>query len=262
VKPPFSVKPKVLLLSMFEAGPAGGVPVGTLIRIAGALGLNGNQTRVALARLVREGRVRAVRRGFYRGVPQRGGPGALIARWHTLEQQTRPWRGTWLGALGAQSRGLLLLGMRRVSVEVWIRPDNLTASFSQLANDLPGTELFRVSEAGPALVRRWTALWPVRLIERRLRAMSKRVKSTLRRLSRLPYEVALPLSFHLVREGVGLLAFDPLLPEELLSGEARRELSALVQQLDRDGRKLWAQAVPESVSTPEASAATRRRQAP
>jgi hypothetical protein len=55
----------------------------------------------------------------------------------------------------------------------------------------------------------------------------------------MPKQTALVQSFLLGGQAIRVLATDPLLPEEIVAGEKRRELTELMLRYDAVGRRIW-----------------------
>jgi hypothetical protein len=60
-----------------------------------------------------------------------------------------------------------------------------------------------------------------------------------RKLQVMPRQTALVQSFLLGGEAIRVLATDPLLPEEIVPNEKRRELTELMLRYDGVGRRIW-----------------------
>lgn len=255
-----AITPKSLVLDLFRVvPPEREVAVRDLVAITALFDISDNATRVAVARLASAGVLESARRGHYTLTANAARLGDWVEAWRRGDRRLRPWSGGWLAAAlppgldrsarGRSLRALDRFGFRPEVANLVVRPDNLAAPTDALREQLadhgvePGAELFVMRELSPDLAGRFAALWPIDAIERARRDQSAALRASAARLAARPPADALVESFVLGGEAIRLLARDPLLPEEIACGDARRELTEVMLDYDRLGRTLWAEAL-------------------
>ena len=248
--------PRSVVLNLVRVAERRSVAVRQLLEVGALFGFNTNATRVAVARLVADRLLESDERGSYRL-----GPAALVVNehveaWRRGESRMRAWRGAWLVAMlpasaarsqrRASCRALSRLGLREGLAGLWVRPDNLNASLEETGERLralglePNAELFRASDFCQQLVQRFsTELWPLRRLRASYDAALRDLERSLERLPRLPRDTALVQTFVLGGAAIRVLATDPLLPEQILNGATRAELTRQMLRYDAVGRELW-----------------------
>src|SRR5215468_2914794 len=82
------------------------MPVRALVAAGALFGLDDNNVRVALARLLAAGLVERDERGRYRAGERAGAIGRRIGRWRHVEDGLRPWDGGWIAVLGVSGRAV------------------------------------------------------------------------------------------------------------------------------------------------------------
>ena len=250
-----------LSLDLLSTVPRGSVPVRALVRAAGLFGLGANPLRVALARLRSRGLVESDGRGRYRLAARAQAVQRQVRSWRRLDELTRSWSGGWLavhtGPLGRSDRPALLrreralgfLGFRELEPGLAVRPDNLAESTNDLRERLFGLGLERsalvcaLGSLDAEREQRARALWQADALRDGYCAMSFRLRRSGQDLATLPRERAMTESFLLGGEAIRLLVYDPLLPDELVPGDERRELLERMRSYDRLGREAWAGAL-------------------
>ncbi len=251
--------PRRLILVLLDTDPQLMTQSKMLVRAGEAFGFSTNQMRVALSRLVAEGLLDKPARGLYRLNNQ----GALlhreIQRWRNLEQQRVKWRGDWcavvtdsLASEGStlwrhQLRALTLRGMARWRPGLWVRPANLRGGSQQLLEDLRHLGLdalqgsFTVQQADPACLRQLSGLWDCTALNRGYQQQSQQIHAAIKRLDRLSVRKALVDTLKVGSAAVRLLLTDPLLPDEMVDGAKRQEVTAAMTKYDDAGKQLWRQ---------------------
>lgn len=248
---------KSLLLDLLRVVPGrSAVPVQGLVRVGELFGITGNATRVTLSRLVDKGLLESDGRGQYRLSQATDPVSHFVEDWRLGEKRLRPWEGAWLcvhlprpgpgrKARAASGRALSFLNFREAEGGLWVRPDNLAGGADAARTRLrelgleEGALVFAGAGFGEDVTAQWAAtLWnedPAReqcALTRRLRASEKRIAS-------LPLEEALVETFTLGGKAIELLVRDALLPEQIRSGDARRELTKAMTDYDVVGRQCW-----------------------
>jgi phenylacetic acid degradation operon negative regulatory protein len=244
------------------------MPVGALVEAGEMLGIAGNSTRVALARLLADGYVARDERGRYR-IGARARPVEQRVRtWRGPAQHTERWTGAWIGIHGgpgaasraqaasgasprpvrrARDRALRLLGFRRLTPVLAVRPANLTRSIEAVRDELyalglpSGDLVFEIASLDPATEERARGLWDVRGLRATYRALATQLERSGRRLGRRPVEEAMVESFLLGGRVLRQLVLDPVLPDAICPGGEREALRTAMRRYDRLGRIAWGQ---------------------
>ncbi len=244
----------VLATPRHEVTARGAVQVGKLFEISE------NSVRVALARLVERGRLGRVGRGRYALTAVAGPVQRHVSSWARLEDRVTAWGGGWCGVhlsrpgqVGRQDarrrlRALRFLGLRDLLRGLFVRPDNLVGGVYELRRRLlalgldRGSLVFELGGLDESSEERARALWDTRALTRAYRDQLERLERSaakLEELAAVSLERALVESFLLGGEAINLLAFDPLLPEEILPAGDRRALVEVMRRYDRMGRRCW-----------------------
>ncbi len=257
------VTPKSLLLDLVRVAPGGEVPVSSLVGAGALFGITGNAIRVALARLQAAGLIENTGRGSYALSPAAKVLGRQVEEWRLGDARLRPWTGAWLcvhlpkavpvAARRASLKALLRLGFREGLAGMWVRPDNLKGGLSAAREKLAalglesGAAIFLGEAFSKEVTDRWEKdLWPLDEIESaHERALADLERST-PRISRLSRPEALAETFRLGGAAIRSLALDPLLPDEILSGETRRALTQAMKEYDVLGKQIWGAVIDES----------------
>lgn len=257
---PIDVSPKSLVLDLFRVVPPDReVAVRDLVAVTGLFDITANATRVAVARLASSGVLDSPRRGHYRLSSNAARLGDWVEAWRDGEGRMRAWDGGWLAAAlppglerptrNQSQRALERFGFRPELAGLFVRPDNLAPPIGRLREQLADhgiardAELFVMSELSPRMARRFAALWPVGDLEWQRREQSSALRASAETIADKPEAAGLVESFLLGGAAIRLLARDPLLPEAIASGDARRELTAVMREYDQLGRTLWTDAL-------------------
>lgn len=99
--------------------------------------------------------------------------------------------------------------------------------------------VFIASHLDNASETRARNLWQVRDLERGYHAGRKTLDASLRRLPELSPEQAARESYLVGDQALRELLFDPLLPEPLVSGDARRAFIQAMLRYDDAGQRIW-----------------------
>jgi phenylacetic acid degradation operon negative regulatory protein len=256
---PGTTSPKALLLGLLRVSPRP-LAVRQLVAIGALFGLGGGAVRVALTRLVAAGLVASDERGSYRLAAEADPVSRWADGWRAGERRLRAWTGAWLcvwhprggerGERARSHRALARLGLGEGRDGLWLRPDNLRARTAEIAAQLdqlglaPGAVLFAARDFPAEVVSGWVGgLWPIRSIaDRQVRAL-RDIERSRTRLAGLARKRALAETFLVGGAAIRALVRDPLLPDEVASGQHRRELTEAMLDYDRRGRAVWSQAL-------------------
>lgn len=247
---------KSLILDLLSTQREASTPVRALVAAGSIFGLEENNVRVALARLVRRGLVERDDRGRYRLGRSAESVRRRVSSWRTSLDRMRPWSGAWIGVLSTprgrgaarerSERALRWLGLRELAPGLRVRPDNLAGGVDAARADLAGLGLderapvMRLEALDDARDATARGLWDVEALDRDYRASRARLAESAGRLAQLSTEAAMVESF---REGgrvIRQLALDPLLPDEIAPSGERTALFVALREYDRLGRSCWA----------------------
>lgn len=255
--------PKRLVLSLLSAPSLPQVSIGMLVKWGQLFDIDGATLRVAVGRLTRQGLLASPERGVYTIGPE-GRVMAETARdWTTAESRLGPWRGEWIfvhtshlgrvdrRALRGRERAFRLVGFAEYVQGLWCRPANLAESTAATrarmlslgleadavvlrAGDTPGVgekELFR--------------LWPRKRIEAEYRRHTRAMSSSMDRLEHLPLDDAAREVLLTGEAVIRQINADPLLPDAMIDGRARRAMIATMIDYDAMGRDIWRRYIEE-----------------
>lgn len=143
-----------------------------------------------------------------------------------------------------QDRATALLGLRRLSDGLLVRPDNvgeLDAVAERLIGlGLPeGAPVFLIGALRPDDDRRARALWVGDDLAGRYRRSSERLAESAARLDDMPLPDAAREAFVVGGAAIKDVLFDPLLPAPLAPVDARDRFFAATLAYERQGRRVW-----------------------
>ncbi len=247
-----------LTLDLLSSLRGEAMPVAALVSAAGLFGIDENALRVAIARLLSAGQIARDERGQYRLGEAAHAIDQRVLGWRTAELRITRWSGGWWmvrsGTLPharsrerrAREHALRMLGFAELGAGLWLRPDNLRASLSELQAELRelGLEadalVALVRELDPASEAHARRLWKRDALALSYRRSLKELAASEARLARLPEDKAMVESFLLGGRVIRDLVLDPLLPEPLAPEDDRRALVQAMRRYDRTGRRAWA----------------------
>jgi phenylacetic acid degradation operon negative regulatory protein len=246
-----------LVLDLLSAVGERPVPVRALVRVAELFGLTENALRVALARLVSDGKVERNERGSY-GLGAAAQPvQRRVTSWAKMEDRVVAWHGGWVAVHTAgvergsraetkrRQRALEFSGMRELATGLYVRPDNLEGGVAAVRAEL--RDLGMPSNALVGALRdldaeteaRARGLWKADALDEACRVTTARLKKSGQELFDLPIEQAVVECFLLGGRAIRQLAFDPLLPEPIVEPALRRGLVEEMRRYDGAGRRIW-----------------------
>ncbi|CAA0094049.1 Uncharacterised protein [Halioglobus japonicus] len=251
------LSPRRLILEMLDAEPDFMANGRRLVAAGQVFRFTENQIRVALSRLVADGLLFQPRRGDY------GLTGAATAiqrevqNWRDLEQRLEPWHGDWCGVLTdnlaaqgstqlrTQSRALALRGLQRWRPGLWVRPNNLRGGLVRLGEELLALGLDAMK--GQCLIAPGDAscetglreLWNNADLEAEYLRRIAHLQAASERLDSPDLPAVLVETIELGGDTIRLLLKDPLLPDDIASGDSRRQLIRLLTEYDKRGRQQW-----------------------
>jgi phenylacetic acid degradation operon negative regulatory protein len=268
------VKPtaKRIILELMSANPGIPAPAAMLVAAAELLGIEANNVRVTLTRLVADGTLEPASRGVYQLGSSTRALTNQITSWRELEKQVRAWDGSWAcvhfapgstadrAAARRRKRALGLLGFRMLDRTLALRPNNLEGGIAKLREQLYalGVEesafVYLASELDEATEQRARKLWAAERLTLGYVQLRERIERWLETIDELPVRTAAREAFFFGGDVLRKIMFDPRLPEPLVDVAARRALLDAAKRVDTTGRRLWMRlfAVPRGLTvTPE-----------
>lgn len=248
-----------LITDLLLASEGQPVSIKQMILAAKLFGLSENGIRVAVTRLSSEGVIVAVERGVYQLSEQSHEWANVMLNRRTGLRETKVWNQQYLAvltgtlgrvdrtALKRRERALKHYGFRELEQGVFIRPDNLAASFEDILKNLktaglePEAKMCQISYFDQVTAGMIKKLWATETLNKNYEKYSHIIQHWLSRVPALGLEDAARESLLLGRQTISLLMKDPLLPEPFINIEARNQFAADVQQLDQVGQQLWQQ---------------------
>ncbi len=245
------------ILQVLESRPGEERTAAEIARAAGALEIAAPTVRMALSRLAAEGEILAPRRGVYELGKRRSAAQALWREWRTAESRLTDWAGGWRVILtnGVKSsnskafrnheRALRLFGFKEAEHGLWARADNISdapdamLSLMREAGLNQGARLLVTTFADPESDRRFREMHdPVALAvayERGAKFLDREMK----KLTSRSRAEALIAAFHIGRAAIRAVAYDPLLPEELVDTQKRARVFAAARDYVEAGHEVW-----------------------
>jgi len=256
---------KSLILDLLATLREGSMPVRALVAAGALFGLDDNNVRVALARLLAAGLVERDERGRYRAGERAGAIGRRIGRWRHVEDGLRAWDGGWVAVLGVSGRAaaqrspraLRFFAFRELAPGVHVRPDNLAGGAAAVREQLralglgPDAIVATLHDLDDAARARALALWDGAALRAAYRRSRSQLAASGKRLGRLSAAAAMVESFVLGGRVIREIVLDPLLPEPLVPAAERAALVAAMRAYDRHGRTCWAAFMREFDVLPE-----------
>ena len=141
-----------LLMKLLGSRPGIKMDAASAVRVGALFGMSENNIRVTLTRLQSAKLLKLVERGYYQLGKEGEQFAGEISSWHTAESRLCEWRGDWLTVLTtalaksdrkatrAQDRALKLMGLKKLSADFYVRPNNF--------NDTVGTTRERLFRLG------------------------------------------------------------------------------------------------------------------
>src|SRR5690606_37367206 len=250
-----AIPAKSLILDLLSTLRRGSMPVRALVEAGALFGIAEGSVRVALTRLLAEGRVERDERGSYRLGEKALAVSERVAGWRRIEERVRPWNGAWLAVLAApggraaqrgSARALRLLGFRELARGVAVRPDNLAGGIDGVRAELgrlglaPGAIVAELRALDDVSEARARGLWDAAALVADYRRNARTLEASLRRLATCSEAEAMVESFRVGGAALRALALDPLLPEPIVPAAERAAFVDAMRRYDEAGRACWA----------------------
>jgi len=252
-------------------GPTG-LSTKAMLEMGTLFGYNQNAMRVAITRLIGNSTIEKMQlpdannkpTSHYRLCATTDPLTLFIEEWRLGKNRTKAWKANhWLACHLPKSAGrtgrtqslkaLTFLGFRQGPDKLWIRPDNLKKTFTQIERQLQqfGLEssatLMRVNQLQNGINEQWQSQWADKQSRKNYRQHYGEITGELIRsqaiLSSKSDIDAMAETFSLGGNVIDLLIKDPLLPEQIENPEAREVLCSAMLEYDNSARAIWQQRI-------------------
>jgi phenylacetic acid degradation operon negative regulatory protein len=248
---------KSLILDLLSSVRSGAMPVRALIAAGQLFDVAGNSIRVELARLLARGLIERNERGQYRLARAAEAVQSRVAAWRRIEEHTVEWRGGWIGvhtgtrsrvpraAARRRNRAFDFLGFSELEPALWIRPDNLRGGVAEIRRQLhrlgleESAPVFLLAQLDDDTETRARRLWDVKTLLNGYREICSALAASERAVLAASEEEAMVETFLVGGRAIRQLAYDPLLPEPLVSAEERKRVVQAMKRYDDVGRQCW-----------------------
>lgn len=245
------------VLQLLEARPGETLGSADLARGAETLDFAAPAIRMAISRLLADGEIVSPARGRYRLGERRAAAQTVWGAWRTAERRLRPWTGRWLVVVDAAAprgpakaerahkRALRLFGFAEAEAGLWARADNLIDDLDAVASGLgraglkTGTRVLGPSSADGESDAAFRGLHDAATLETAYRDGLARLPEQTKALAEAPVAAAMAAAFHIGREAIRSIAFDPLLPEELADARLRSDYFKSARAFVDAGYAVW-----------------------
>jgi len=252
---PLTIKPKKLILNLLK-GATEPVATQVFVKACGLFNISENSTRVGLARLASEDLIETVERGFYRLGPNASVLADELFHWRFMEEKLCNWDESWiavyLGNLGRRDktslrrreRVLKLNGFGELEQGMVVRPNNIIGGVGYVRDRMYklGLEteaiVFQLAELDQATLCKAKTLWDVKSLNSNYQNSIDSMEAWMKK-SKADPEIAARESFLLGDQALHDLAYDPLLPKELVDVALRKKFLKTMIHYDEVGKTIW-----------------------
>jgi len=250
---------KRLILSLLSQPNMSSLSLRQLVAWGDLLGQKPAAIRVTAGRLVQDALLSKTSRGVYTV-----GPAGLALRdqasaWGSALDQVQDWKGGWYcahtGHLGkairrnvrARERALRLLGFRELVVGLWIRPDNLVHSATDMHMRLcqlgaeadvvvsRSEDMLQLAKADPMI------LWPLSDLDAGYRRARAVLQESQRRLAGQGLRAVTHETFVIGEQVIRQINTDPLLPAVYINADARKAMVQAMRHYSEFCHPFWAE---------------------
>lgn len=257
---------------------ANGEPLGAaaLCRVGALFGLRAPVMRVALTRLLAQGKIERAGRAQYAVAHGRQELTEVVGNWWQRHAAQRTWRGDWVGVVDGEVQrqdkrtwrrhqlALQLSGLARLSPGLWLRPDNLKGGIAterahlQALGLAPQARVLTLRGLDDATLAQAQSLWRADDLPQRHAALAKALARSSQRLPRLALPDATHECLSLGRRVIAHLLRDPLLPPELMDPSPRDTLTAGMRSYQHQARLICRAFMAQTEEGEGASISSRR----
>ncbi|WP_277372353.1 hypothetical protein [Pseudomonas sp. AA-38] len=256
-----SITANELVLDLLSSHEAHELPVAALCRAGSFVGIGEQTLRVALTRLVQQGKVTAPSRGCYAWNPAGHSLFQDVRNWLHKERQMAPWRGDWVGvldsdlsrtdraALKRHAKALELRGFKSLPNGLSVRPDNIQGGVQQVRQELmllglaPTATVLGVTGLAQGDERAVWALWDTQALDQSYDDCLKRLEASERQLLSMSLEQAAAHTLIEGRRVIRMIILDPLLPDEMFNSAKRQQLIERMTAYQVNAREIWMKAL-------------------
>ncbi|BFM14821.1 hypothetical protein R50073_10040 [Maricurvus nonylphenolicus] len=250
------MKPKHLIVNLLLATEEP-ISAHILVGVCQLFGITPNNARVTLARLTADNMVDVPQRGFYQ-LGQTAEPLAeALADWREKEATTCEWNQDWIGvfigALGRTDRTglrrrmrvLNLAGFEELEQGLFIRPNNLKGGVSALRTRLyhfgleEKARVFSLGDLSDAEQKQAIGLWDVDALMATYQQDCDEMLDWLAGMDALTLEEAARQSFVMGDAVLRRVAYDPMLPAEMIDVALRAKRVEIMVEYDRVGKTFF-----------------------
>nr|WP_294974855.1 hypothetical protein [uncultured Pseudomonas sp.] len=256
-----SITTNELVLDLLSGHETHELPVATLCRAGALMGIGEQTLRVALTRLVQQGKITARSRAVYAWNP--GGHGLFqdVRNWLFKERQMAPWTGGWIGVLDSDMartnratlkshfKALELRGFKLLRNDLSLRPDNIQGGARQVRQELmtlglsPSATVIGVTSLAEEDERYAWALWDTGALDRSYSECLKRLDESEQAIPSMSLEQAAAHTLIEGRRVIRKIILDPLLPDEMFDSAQRRQLIEQMSAYQVKARAIWLEAL-------------------
>jgi len=251
------IKPRSIILDLLSPRGRRPISAAAIVEACALFGISSNNSRVALARLVADGRLDKVGPASYALSADAETFNRLVLGWSQIDKLEKGWNAKWTmvhlqrppstRAREYARRAYRFARVAEVNPTLAARPDNLRINHYDLRNTLvtfglEGPFFVSCAEVDDYTASHWVMnLWHTDRLRAAHNRMAARIEASLVRLGKLSFEKALVESFIVGGEAIRALVLDPLLPEIFMPGRERNFVLQLMRVYDKVGRMLWRQ---------------------
>jgi phenylacetic acid degradation operon negative regulatory protein len=255
---------KRLILSLLSQPRMATLSLRQLVAWGELLGQKPAAIRVTAGRLVKEGLLETVSRGVYTI-----GPNGLVLRnkaseWMTALDQIRDWKGGWIcvhtAHLGKanrrnvrkRERAFRLVGFKELVDGVWIRPDNLTYTPTQIYVELcqlglePDAVLLRSDVIEHSRSESPLDLWGSDTLNASYEKGVELLQHSEQRLRQQDLRTVTRETFLIGEQVIRQINADPLLPTDYVDASKRKKLVHAMKRYSKFCHPQWAQFLAQS----------------
>nr|WP_278357038.1 PaaX family transcriptional regulator C-terminal domain-containing protein [Acinetobacter lwoffii] len=251
----YKLNARHLVLDLLYASQNSTASIKQMLCAADLLSISHNSLRVAVARLNQENIIQAVERGVYQLLEKKFDTSFISLNKHPNMQMATAWNGKYVlvytGALGRVDRTALskrekalgYYGFQEMEQNVFIRPDNLMLSLTELKTAAiqfgldPDARFFQVSQLESETEVR--DLWDIEELHQTYHAVQRDINDWFENYQNLTLADAAKSAFYLGKSALFSLRADPLLPAEWIDTDARQQFELAVRKIEKQGQLLW-----------------------
>ncbi len=220
-----------------------------------------NNLRVALTRLAAKGMLDNTQRGVYRLSAKAIVRNEFTRRWKSPQYSDKPWDASWIAChlskgsnRSIRSKSINALnwfGFKPGLDGIWVRPNNLVQSVSELLSVLRSlgleahAQVFSINDVEATLAKSWQTLWATTELDTRYQQLNEKLLHSFKQLQSAQPTTTLLETCLLGSEAIHLLATDPQLPPDIRPACHYEELRTTMLEYDQIGRKIWLKQLPD-----------------